>query len=45
MATGRFSSIDRRGFARIALAGVVLPLVASCADRDKETRRIGVLTS
>ena len=37
--------IDRRGFARIALAScVVLPLVVSCAD-DKTTRRIGVLVS
>jgi putative ABC transport system substrate-binding protein len=38
--------IDRRGFGRIALAGIVgivLTLVGSCADSDKTVRRIGVL--
>jgi putative ABC transport system substrate-binding protein len=35
--------IDRRGFARIAFAGLALPLLVSCSDSDKDVPRIGVL--
>jgi len=37
--------IDRRGFVRIAIAGLVLPLAVSCGDGDRTMRRIGVLAT